>query len=95
MSDVDKDGQLSMEEFAIGMHLVESAKSGKPLPSVLPNVLLPQQFKKTMSESIESENMEGMPGGQIVRQRSVSSSSANDDMTFFRTGRTNNAKTLS
>lgn len=92
LSDVDKDGQLSMEEFAIGMHLVESAQSGKPLPSVLPASLLTQQFKRALSESMESENVEtagvGMPGGQILRPRSVSSSSANDDSTsFFRTGK--------
>ena len=83
LSDVDKDGQLSMEEFAIGMHLVESAKSGKPLPPVLPANLLPQQFKKSMSESTESENMEGLPG----RQRSVSSSSGNDELAFLRSGK--------
>ena len=78
-----------MEEFAIGMHLVESAKSGKPLPSTLPQSLLPQQFRKSRSESIESENMEGMPGGQIPRQRSVSSSSANDELAFLRSGKNN------
>ncbi|XP_028409524.1 intersectin-1-like isoform X2 [Dendronephthya gigantea] len=84
LSDVDKDGQLSMEEFAIGMHLVESAKSGKLLPSVLPTSLLPQHFKKTMSESMESESIEGMQGGQIARQRSVSTSSGNDELAFLR-----------
>ena len=82
-----------MEEFAIGMHLVESAKSGKPLPPVLPANLLPQQFKKTMSESMESENMEGMPGGQIARQRSVSSSSANDELAFLRSGKSKTLRT--
>jgi hypothetical protein len=85
LSDVDKDGQLSMEEFAIGMHLVESAKSGKPLPPMLPASLLPQQFKKSMSESMESEGME--PGGQVGRQRSVSSSSGNDELAFLRSGK--------
>ena len=87
LSDVDKDGQLTMEEFAIGMHLVESAKSGKLLPAVLPSSLLPQQFKKTMSESTESDNLEGMVPGQIMRQRSVSSSSASEDLAFHRSGK--------
>ena len=76
------------------MHLVESAKSGKPLPPVLPANLLPQQFKKTMSESMESENMEGMPGGQIARQRSVSSSSANDELAFLRSGKSKTLRTI-
>ena len=89
LSDVDKDGQLTMEEFAIGMHLVESAKAGKPLPAVLPSSLLPQQFKKSMSESIESDNLEGMVSGQMMRQRSVSSSSANDELSFHRSGKSN------
>ncbi|XP_046849050.1 intersectin-1-like [Xenia sp. Carnegie-2017] len=82
LSDVDKDGQLNMEEFAIGMHLVDSAKSGKPLPGVLPVGLLPQQFKKSLSDSMENDNVESVV--QLDRQRSTSSSSANDDLTFFK-----------
>ena len=74
-----------MEEFAIGMHLVDSAKSGKPLPGVLPVGLLPQQFKKSLSDSMENDNVESV--AQLDRQRSTSSSSANDDLTFFKAGR--------
>lgn len=88
MSDVDKDGQLSMEEFAIGMHFVEAAKTGKPLPSILPSDLLPQQFKKSQSESnpLESDDLEGNIGGQPGRQRSTSSSSANEEVGVFKSG---------
>ena len=39
LSDVDKDGRLSVDEFAIAMHLIDKAKKGLTLPSTLPSEL--------------------------------------------------------
>jgi hypothetical protein len=36
LSDANKDGQLSLPEFMIAMHLINMALQGKPMPSVLP-----------------------------------------------------------
>jgi len=41
LSDVDKDGQLDSDEFALAMHLVRSQVAGKPLPATLPPDLVP------------------------------------------------------
>uniref|UniRef100_A0A672G3B7 Intersectin 2b n=1 Tax=Salarias fasciatus TaxID=181472 RepID=A0A672G3B7_SALFA len=41
LSDVDKDGKLTAEEFILAMHLVDMAKSGQVLPLTLPNELVP------------------------------------------------------
>ena len=35
LSDVDKDGQLNLQEFVIAMYLAEMAKSGQTVPSKL------------------------------------------------------------
>ena len=36
LSDVDEDGCLTINEFAIAMHLIQRCKSGEPVPPVLP-----------------------------------------------------------
>uniref|UniRef100_A0A914ZW24 Intersectin-1 n=1 Tax=Parascaris univalens TaxID=6257 RepID=A0A914ZW24_PARUN len=40
LSDVNKDGRLSVEEFCIAMHLIDSVKAGFLLPKKLPHELL-------------------------------------------------------
>ena len=45
LADVDKDGRLTAEEFAIAMHLLEKAKAGLMLPSTLPASLSPSTTK--------------------------------------------------
>uniref|UniRef100_A0A3B5BP06 Intersectin 2a n=1 Tax=Stegastes partitus TaxID=144197 RepID=A0A3B5BP06_9TELE len=39
LADVDKDGQLRADEFILAMHLVDMAKTGRPLPLTLPQDL--------------------------------------------------------
>ena len=41
LSDSDNDGRLSVEEFAVAMHLIEKAKKGLSLPHTLPTELSP------------------------------------------------------
>ena len=45
LADVDKDGRLTAEEFAIAMHLLEKAKAGLTLPPTLPASLSPDTTK--------------------------------------------------
>uniref|UniRef100_I3NBC8 Epidermal growth factor receptor substrate 15-like 1 n=1 Tax=Ictidomys tridecemlineatus TaxID=43179 RepID=I3NBC8_ICTTR len=46
LSDIDKDGQLDRDEFAVAMHLVYRALEKEPVPSVLPPSLIPPSKRK-------------------------------------------------
>ncbi|XP_035307378.1 epidermal growth factor receptor substrate 15-like 1 isoform X6 [Cricetulus griseus] len=46
LSDIDKDGHLDRDEFAVAMHLVYRALEKEPVPSVLPPSLIPPSKKK-------------------------------------------------
>lgn len=45
-SDIDKDGALDSEEFAMTMHLVQTALKGDKIPSALPLELIPPSKRK-------------------------------------------------
>ncbi|XP_062452228.1 epidermal growth factor receptor substrate 15-like 1 isoform X5 [Rhea pennata] len=46
LSDIDKDGHLDKDEFAVAMHLVYRALEKEPVPSVLPPSLIPPSKRK-------------------------------------------------
>uniref|UniRef100_A0A8C3SAT9 Epidermal growth factor receptor pathway substrate 15 like 1 n=1 Tax=Chelydra serpentina TaxID=8475 RepID=A0A8C3SAT9_CHESE len=48
LSDIDKDGHLDKDEFAVAMHLVYRALEKEPVPSVLPPPLIPPSKRKKM-----------------------------------------------
>jgi len=41
LSDIDKDGQLDMDEFIVAIHLSKLVNKGLPLPGQLPATLMP------------------------------------------------------
>ncbi|XP_072515859.1 epidermal growth factor receptor substrate 15-like 1 isoform X2 [Salminus brasiliensis] len=52
LSDIDKDGHLDKDEFAVAMHLVYRALEKEPVPSVLPSSLIPPSKRKKSSGSL-------------------------------------------
>ena len=46
LSDVDCDGFLDVEEFALAMHLITVKIDGNELPNILPDHLIPPSQKK-------------------------------------------------
>ncbi|XP_029336112.1 epidermal growth factor receptor substrate 15-like 1 [Mus caroli] len=46
LSDIDKDGHLDRDEFAVAMHLVYRALEKEPVPSILPPPLIPPSKRK-------------------------------------------------
>ncbi|KAG7487962.1 hypothetical protein MATL_G00028910 [Megalops atlanticus] len=46
LSDIDKDGHLDKDEFAVAMHLVYRALEKEPVPSVLPSSLVPPSKRR-------------------------------------------------
>ena len=45
-ADIDKDGYLDSEEFAVAMHLVYKALEKEPVPMLLPQNLIPISKRK-------------------------------------------------
>ena len=41
LSDIDRDGNLDQDEFAVAMHLARESTSGRTLPAALPPNLIP------------------------------------------------------
>ncbi|XP_062868489.1 epidermal growth factor receptor substrate 15-like 1 isoform X2 [Trichomycterus rosablanca] len=52
LSDIDKDGHLDRDEFAVAMHLVYRALEKEPVPSVLPSSLIPPSKRKKSGASL-------------------------------------------
>ncbi|XP_017556742.1 epidermal growth factor receptor substrate 15-like 1 isoform X1 [Pygocentrus nattereri] len=52
LSDIDKDGHLDRDEFAVAMHLVYRALEKEPVPSVLPSSLIPPSKRKKSAGSL-------------------------------------------
>ncbi|XP_075901209.1 epidermal growth factor receptor substrate 15-like 1 isoform X2 [Nelusetta ayraudi] len=52
LSDIDKDGQLDKDEFAVAMHLVYRALEKEPVPGLLPSVLVPPSKRKKSLGSV-------------------------------------------
>ncbi|GAB6028884.1 Epidermal growth factor receptor substrate 15-like 1 [Chamberlinius hualienensis] len=48
LSDIDRDGSLDREEFALAMHLIYKALDNHPVPAVLPQDLIPQTKVKKL-----------------------------------------------
>ena len=46
LSDIDKDGCLDSDEFAVCQYLIRMAKGGRPLPATLPPNIVPPSKKK-------------------------------------------------
>lgn len=51
LSDVDKDGLLDSEEFALAMYLIDLKLDGHEIPSRLPDHLLPPSKKNQSSKA--------------------------------------------
>ncbi|XP_055884940.1 epidermal growth factor receptor substrate 15-like 1 isoform X3 [Biomphalaria glabrata] len=47
MSDIDKDGYLDRDEFAVAMHLVYQAREGQDIPSIMRPGLVPPSKRKS------------------------------------------------
>ncbi|MBN3317063.1 EP15R factor, partial [Atractosteus spatula] len=52
LSDIDKDGHLDRDEFAVAMHLVYRALEKEPVPSVLPTSLIPPSKRKKSASAL-------------------------------------------
>ncbi|XP_060083645.1 uncharacterized protein LOC132562884 [Ylistrum balloti] len=65
MSDIDKDGYLDREEFAVAMHLVYRCLEKEPLPATLPPLVIPPSKRKggVVTAGIPASVPGAVPGG--------------------------------
>ncbi|CAL8307495.1 unnamed protein product [Lota lota] len=54
LSDIDKDGHLDKDEFAVAMHLVYRALEKEPVPALLPSSLIPPSKRKRSLGSVSA-----------------------------------------
>ncbi|XP_026677090.1 LOW QUALITY PROTEIN: EH domain-containing protein 1-like [Diaphorina citri] len=59
LSDIDQDGYLDSDEFAVAMHLISKKLEGHELPNELPPSLLPPARRKRQEGSNSSKRYEG------------------------------------
>ncbi|KAJ9221173.1 hypothetical protein DTO169C6_6443 [Paecilomyces variotii] len=53
LADIDSDGQLTPDEFAVAMHLVRGQRARKePLPQVLPPALIPPSMRRQFARPV-------------------------------------------
>ena len=74
LSDVDKDGRLSSDEFAIAMFLVEKARKGIPPPTTLPLELQPKKgslesHSPSLASNFEDRRRENFEKGRAELER--------------------------
>uniref|UniRef100_A0A8C1YNK3 Epidermal growth factor receptor pathway substrate 15-like 1a n=1 Tax=Cyprinus carpio TaxID=7962 RepID=A0A8C1YNK3_CYPCA len=79
LSDIDKDGHLDKDEFAVAMHLVYRALEKEPVPSVLPSSLIPPSKRKKSSGSLSSM-MPVLPGSPPPPKDSLRSTPSHGSM---------------
>ncbi|XP_050430286.1 intersectin-1 [Adelges cooleyi] len=65
LSDMDKDGQLSCEEFVLAMYLCDLAKSGEKIHIPLPPELIPPSLRRQRQSSLTGPN-EGTPESDSI-----------------------------
>ncbi|XP_058245312.1 epidermal growth factor receptor substrate 15 isoform X2 [Hemibagrus wyckioides] len=71
LSDIDRDGMLDKDEFAVAMYLVYRALENEPVPMVLPPALIPPSKRKKVNSP---HVMPLLPSPPSLRERSSSQS---------------------
>lgn len=75
LSDIDKDGKLTCDEFCLALHLAEMVRLGHPLPAQLPRGLIPPSYRSPNTAAVAAATT--TPG--TTRRLSTTSSGTNDD----------------
>uniref|UniRef100_A0A4W6DV31 Epidermal growth factor receptor pathway substrate 15 like 1 n=1 Tax=Lates calcarifer TaxID=8187 RepID=A0A4W6DV31_LATCA len=79
LSDIDKDGHLDKDEFAVAMHLVYRALEKEPVPALLPSALIPPSKRKKSLGSVTS-SVPGLPASPPPPKDSLRSTPSHGSM---------------
>uniref|UniRef100_A0A7N8XR66 Epidermal growth factor receptor pathway substrate 15 like 1 n=1 Tax=Mastacembelus armatus TaxID=205130 RepID=A0A7N8XR66_9TELE len=79
LSDIDKDGHLDKDEFAVAMHLVYRALEKEPVPALLPSALVPPSKRKKGLGSVAG-SVPGLPASPPPPKDSLRSTPSHGSM---------------
>ncbi|XP_070765074.1 epidermal growth factor receptor substrate 15-like 1 [Enoplosus armatus] len=79
LSDIDKDGHLDKDEFAVAMHLVYRALEKEPVPALLPSSLIPPSKRKKSLGSVAG-SVSGLPASPPPPKDSLRSTPSHGSM---------------
>ncbi|KAM3876032.1 epidermal growth factor receptor substrate 15-like 1 [Diretmus argenteus] len=79
LSDIDKDGHLDKDEFAVAMHLVYRALEKEPVPPLLPSSLIPPSKRKKSLGSVPG-SAPGLPASPPPPKDSLRSTPSHGSM---------------
>ncbi|XP_037625192.1 epidermal growth factor receptor substrate 15-like 1 isoform X6 [Sebastes umbrosus] len=79
LSDIDKDGHLDRDEFAVAMHLVYRALEKEPVPALLPSSLVPPSKRKKSLGSVAG-SVPGLPASPPPPKDSLRSTPSHGSM---------------
>nr|XP_046246850.1 epidermal growth factor receptor substrate 15-like 1 isoform X1 [Scatophagus argus] len=79
LSDIDKDGHLDKDEFAVAMHLVYRALEKEPVPALLPSALVPPSKRKKSLGSVAGP-VPGLPASPPPTKDSLRSTPSHGSM---------------
>ncbi|XP_047229696.1 epidermal growth factor receptor substrate 15-like 1 isoform X4 [Girardinichthys multiradiatus] len=80
LSDIDKDGHLDKDEFAVAMHLVYRALEKEPIPALLPSALIPPSKRKKSLFTVTG-HVTGLPASPPPLKDSLHSTPSHGSMT--------------
>ncbi|XP_054880111.1 epidermal growth factor receptor substrate 15-like 1 isoform X3 [Poeciliopsis prolifica] len=80
LSDIDKDGHLDKDEFAVAMHLVYRALEKEAIPVLLPSSLIPPSKRKKSFCSVQCP-VPGLPASSPPLKDSLHSTPSHGSMT--------------
>ncbi|MEQ2249966.1 hypothetical protein ILYODFUR_034975, partial [Ilyodon furcidens] len=80
LSDIDKDGHLDKDEFAVAMHLVYRALEKEPIPGLLPSALIPPSKRKKSLFTVTGP-VTGLPASPPPLKDSLHSTPSHGSMT--------------
>jgi hypothetical protein len=63
LSDIDGNGNLSLDEFCVAMYLVDLVKNGQVLPAVLPLDLVPPSYRGVVNRPVINTAMPAFSHG--------------------------------
>jgi len=92
LSDLDKDGWMNSEEFALCLFLLDEIKSGKTVPDQLPETYIPPSFRKKLTKPKNPFDINTLNGTTTNGENTSSTNNVSTNNVSTNNGSANNSK---